>query len=674
MDKRRYLIKGSLKQLMRTPIKTLLFFLPIMAASLLLAFSGSRLVETSRLIAAAENEFVTLGTVEQVRDAGETRPIWNTCSEAMQLLSIDTYQELLGPETLEFQGAEYVQPPATRPNYVAYLPDHFKSFHHSGGYAEVSEFTVKEILDDRTIVVELERILYLAQDIPAVTPDMDFGSEEGEEITVCLHSQPEPQDFQVGKRYIGTLAIDWNYSWAHEFEDSWEKHRMVLSTGPFSTQVDANTHMPVNGDRLPAANNLWRQDGAWKYIQPGPASQMVENSTSSDLVYADEVTEDFYDEGGRGELWLNWAEGLKRDILGQKNFPVVPANDLDLFPSFHNGDAIIKRGRAITGEEFSTGQKVCLVTPAFASKNLLDVGDKIPLSLVYSMYGTYPTMDGLYTFGGKCSPLNAQGELYEPFWEDEYEIVGFYDIPYDEDFQYLWSSNHEILGDSIIIPAKSVEASDENNIAYYAPMNAGSTSFIIPNGTIEEFDKKLHEAVPEASKLSITYNDNGYTEVMDSLNNAKLSSIMLFFMALLAALAIVVLLLYFFVVKEKKRTAIERSLGMTKRQCRVSLVSGIVIAALTASLLGSIGGAVLMETVDFSTEEQEDFGSEYSLDYSMWAKVQSRAELEVEVPTPWAVYAAVPLALTAAVLALSVGMVDKSLGIEPIYLLSSKEE
>ena len=42
----------------------------------------------------------------------------------------------------------------------------------------------------------------------------------------------------------------------------------------------------------------------------------------------------------------------------------------------------------------------------------------------------------------------------------------------------------------------------------------------------------------------------------------------------LAALAILALLLYFFVVKEKKRTAIERSLGMSKRQCRVSLLAG----------------------------------------------------------------------------------------------------
>ena len=82
-------------------------------------------------------------------------------------------------------------------------------------------------------------------------------------------------------------------------------------------------------------------------------------------------------------------------------------------------------------------------------------------------------------------------------------------------------------------------------------MKVGSTSFIIPNGSIEEFDRKLREAVPKAKTLKITYDDSGYTEIMNSLNSAKLSGTMLLLIALFAALAILVLLMYFFVVKEK---------------------------------------------------------------------------------------------------------------------------
>ncbi len=127
MSKPGYFIKGSLKQLLHTPMKTALFFLLIMAVSLLLVFSGALLNETAQRIDAAESEFVTLGTVEQVRDSNETRPLWNSCLEenegAIEMLDISTHQELLWPEVLDFDGANYVQEPETRPYYIAYMPD-----------------------------------------------------------------------------------------------------------------------------------------------------------------------------------------------------------------------------------------------------------------------------------------------------------------------------------------------------------------------------------------------------------------------------------------------------------------------------------------------------------------------------------------------------------------------
>ncbi|HAY62092.1 MAG TPA: hypothetical protein DCX90_00560, partial [Ruminococcaceae bacterium] len=110
----------------------------------------------------------------------------------------------------------------------------------------------------------------------------------------------------------------------------------------------------------------------------------------------------------------------------------------------------------------------------------------------------------------------------------------------------------------LILPKNSIDASDEDNIAYYGPMNSVTTSFMLPNGTIESFDAALRVAVPETSELTITYDDNGYGDLMTSLNNARMSAVLLFAGGLVAVVGIVVLLLYFFIVKQKKRTAIER--------------------------------------------------------------------------------------------------------------------
>lgn len=98
------------------------------------------------------------------------------------------------------------------------------------------------------------------------------------------------------------------------------------------------------------------------------------------------------------------------------------------------------------------------------------------------------------------------------------------------------------------------------------------------------------------------------------------------------------------------------------------------MVALAASFLGSIGGAALVESAIFTTEEQELTNSEYSLEYSIWAQNQDMMEFEADVKTPWVVYTSVPLALTLVILVLSIGMVNRNLKTEPIYLLSTKGE
>lgn len=669
MAKGSFLVKNSLKQLMRTPVKTALFFMLIGAVSLLLVVSASILIETSERIAAAEDEFVTLATVEQPRDSGEMRPVWSGCRDgyaegAVEMLNIDVFQELLGPEVLNFEGAGYVQEPEMRPYYMSYMPDYIISFNHHAGYSAVSEFTVLRQLDEKRFLVRLERNLYELKGNGVVMDRHIYDMlTEGAEVSICTHNQRVPQEFEPGKRYIGTLEFD-----QYNEKGGWDAESLVLFTGPFSTQVDPDTLLAAESGAVPMANNLWYEDGAWSCIEKKDCIA----PTFSELAYADEVTDGFYEEGGRGQLWQNWAQVIEQLLRLEKYFTVIPTNSLDLLPSFHDHSVILTGGRAITDEEFDSGARVCLVSRAFLGRNYLDIGDKLPLSLVYSTYGQHFAWDSSAGFGGSFSPLDADGQPYEPFWEAEYEIVGAYDMPFSENFQYVLDTGKEIKGDSIIIPSRSVEASDRNNIAYFAPMNAQTASFIIPNGTVEEFDQRLHEAVPEAAKLKITYDDSGYSKVMESLNSAKLSGLLLFLTALFAGLAVVALLLYFFVIKERKRTAIERGLGLTNRQCRMSLVSGIAIIALAASLLGSAGGAALIGAVELTSVRQEETAGEYSLAYSTWAKAEDNVEFEDEVRMPWEVYAAAPLVLTGLIVMLAAGIAERGMGAEPIYLLSGK--
>ena len=280
--------------------------------------------------------------------------------------------------------------------------------------------------------------------------------------------------------------------------------------------------------------------------------------------------------------------------------------------------------------------------------------------------------------------LDAQGKPLEPFFEAEYEIVGIFDPRYRcEELTY---------SDLIIVPSRSIEGSDEGHILYAGAMDDSNTSFMIPNGSIEEFDAALREAVPEAERLDIYYDDMGYARSVENLNDAKKTAALLFAVGVLAAGAIIALLLYFFVVMEKKRTAVERSLGMTKGQCRISLMAGLMVLSLAATAIGSVGAGVLLDRVDAYSLEQAQAQSakmeegrvvdwnlggiyNFSAKYSPWAMgdVQgNKAELQ-KIEAPAGIFMAAPLALDLLVLLLGLCLIGRSLRIEPLLLLNAKQ-
>lgn len=234
--------------------------------------------------------------------------------------------------------------------------------------------------------------------------------------------------------------------------------------------------------------------------------------------------------------------------------------------------------------------------------------------------------------------------------------------------------------DTLIIPAKSVAASDDNNIAYYAPMTSFTASFQIPNGTIQKFDAALKEHVPESGRLNITYDDRGYSEIRKSLDNSRAMALLLLLAGIMAALSIVALLLYFFVVKEKKRTAIERSLGMTKSQCRVSLLAGLIILTVFSACAGSVCGTLALDKVrepqvTASTAEERDSLYSYDTRYSTWAAGRELAEkTEIDVEVPVYVSYTIPLCISLLVLVLALMLMTAGFRTDPIYLLSTREK
>jgi len=153
---------------------------------------------------------------------------------------------------------------------------------------------------------------------------------------------------------------------------------------------------------------------------------------------------------------------------------------------------------------------------------------------------------------------------------------------------------------------------------------------------------------------------------MNDLQNARLTAFLLCAVGVLSTLGIVILLLFFFVVRQKKRTAIERSLGMTRLQCVLSLLAGILILTLLAVILGSACSAALMHSADLTDSSEEPA---FDTMYSLWVNGETVFTAEPE-SAPIYLYFSLPMLVLLITGILAWILVRKNLNIEPIHLLT----
>lgn len=205
--------------------------------------------------------------------------------------------------------------------------------------------------------------------------------------------------------------------------------------------------------------------------------------------------------------------------------------------------------------------------------------------------------------------VNAQGEGYTAFEDSVYRIVGIFYAP-----RHIYISDYQMGYNSVVIPGKSVKNSDENNITDMGIMMGFNTSFQIPNGHIPEFLAKW-EALG-ISDLKIVFYDNGYSRIKDGLEAMKKTSVILFAVGTAATLLVIALFCHLFISRQRKRTAIERSLGMDKRLCTVSLLAGLMLVVIAAYIFGSLAGYLLTDII--ARQRPLDGSESFDISFSNW--------------------------------------------------------
>ncbi|MGE5494963.1 MAG: hypothetical protein ACM3S4_06665 [Burkholderiales bacterium] len=616
---------SSIKQLMRTPVKTLFFFVLLILTVTFLMLGFSLWSTANENMRRLESSFVTIGTVEQKATSMETWGLWDAELKEYIYSTSPRQGDPVPISVLDFPGANYIRRPEKRPYYCAY----------DSSYNVVTDILTAGTLEDYFLIAEIQpkKDCETGDPVLVTITKVLMGRQMlvGHEIMFCNHNEEKTYKLYAGKKYIVGLSLYKSHKGYEEY----------LEYTPWGVQISQRS-----------------KDG-----------KRIESAIDTQIPW-DEVTDGFYDTP-KGKAWLEFISFFisfcKKSLW--HTIPVIPTNFTKLLMPFFNGDARVIEGRDITDEEYANGEYVCLVSKDFAEKNGLAIGSQLRLPLIYADYSapssTFFNPDGQSGSHRVC--LNAKGEAYSVFANDVYSIVGIYDVT--AAYEY---SPYTLGGNAVIIPSASVRNSDENNIMFASPyMEGHSTSFQIPNGTIDKF-MAAWEA-QGVDDLEIKFYDRGYSKIKAGLDEMKSMAILMFTVGAVTTLFVIMLFCNLFITRQRRRTAIERSLGLSKALCTISLLLGILVIVIPAYIAGAAASNAL---TGWAVRAMNAPRAEEAFDttYSDWANtaddnLEAAAEISAAAGPTYLVGACViPVAHIIAFAAIRGNLKE-----EPLKLLSEKE-
>lgn len=615
-------MKNSIRQMLRTPVRTILFLVLLIFAALLMTLGADLGVKNKRMAKEYEDQFITIGTVSQKPKSFEQTLVWDAEKKDYWIWRRAQYDSYYTAEDLKIPEVEYLAEPEQRAYYGSWVPDYVTMLSASTVYSNslIAEFSpLEDCRPDESVQIRITKVIG------------GYENLEGSVFFFCDHENPNPDMLYKDKTYVGNISTSAFFAHGKSYEKAVEASPMLsgrLEYVPFSI-----------------ASKLYRPDG----------SRISDEFEDGQTIF--EVTDGFY-ETAAGKRLLDLAE--TEDYIFHTQ-PVTGTNKTCLLMPFYNEDSYICEGRDISEEEYEEGRKVCLAPRNFMKNNQLSIGDKIKTQLFYTNTRRNAGWDFDLGGGGAAyTIIDENGDRLEPFEVSEYEVVGIYDTRMGTG-DYVFSSG----GDELIVPMKSIESGKEKNLVSCGPMTDGTTSFQIPNGSIEDFQKKWAEyGTPD---LEITFYDMGYTQLKAGIENMK--NLSLFF--LIAGVILTGLLLAFFthlfITKQAERTAIERSLGMSPAGCRWSLLSGLLLIVLMGSIAGTAGGAAVSKNISVEHTENAYYDKTYSVGNT--GTDQDLTSKEPEKDSGIWIALCCASCITASGLGISLIKINRSLRREPMELL-----
>ena len=300
----------------------------------------------------------------------------------------------------------------------------------------------------------------------------------------------------------------------------------------------------------------------------------------------------------------SWRMATESIQTNNHSVPVLAVDSVEGMLEFASGRTQITQGRSISQEEYRDGAAVCLISETLARESGLDVGDTLPLSLYEKEKNLMPTMVG------DSDPTASYYLPQRGFQQEtEYTVIGLYRQSSE------WGKTvASFTPNSVLTPKKSVTcAMETGGSAIEASPSGLWGTMILKNGTADQMEARLKE---NGLGGTVTYYDQGYSEIVESLDGFSRVSRTVLWVGL--ALWVVVLAAYcvLFPLQEGKTALRMWTLGTVKRD----ITGSIWLSSAAVAVIGTvIALAVSIPGMSWAIGKlQELTGSELTMSVSPW--------------------------------------------------------
>lgn len=275
--------------------------------------------------------------------------------------------------------------------------------------------------------------------------------------------------------------------------------------------------------------------------------------------------------------------------LNYESAAVILTDRAESMYSFNTGDEALLSGRFFTGEEYTNGDDVCVISAAYAEQNGLRLGDMIQLDYYDSGFGEYNNGatansmlaaedPGPYRQRYYMSPDDAIGVC------KNYTVIGIY-----TGARFAFGA-YQLNADTILVPKASVP----NAQNYETRANPLLNTFVLKNGSAKEFEKYMEQQNLAGQFL---YFDQNFSSMQESLEALETNAMRLMIVGIGVFLLTSALFLFLNFRRMNLTIRGVRLLGRSSKAVFREIIMALIPLETLAVLFGTCAAIALFDAV-----------------------------------------------------------------------------